>query len=160
MWSVTLLRVIACLVLLAGLLGCGSATPLSSPTASAAPAPSGAGPSPRIEHRSGEAVVRGEPIDRAELSGRIVFDDFEDVFVMDVDGSNLVTIAGERGPEFDGELSRDGAWVVYRDSTRGINTNDEVAVVRADGSDRRNLTDDPANDWGPTWSPDGATIAF
>jgi TolB protein len=157
---VTLLRVIACLAFLGALGGCGAPTPSSSPTTPAAPEPSAAGSLPRTEYHSGEPAVRGEPIDPAELSGRIVFDDFEDVFVMDVDGSNLVTVASERGAEFDGELSPDGAWVVYRDSTRGINTDDEIAVVRGDGSQRRILTNDPANDWGPTWSPNGATIAF
>ena len=64
------------------------------------------------------------------------------------------------GSEFDGDWSPDGDWVVYRDSTRGINENDEIAVARADGSERRIITDDPANDWGPAWSPDGSTIAF
>ena len=105
-------------------------------------------------------MVTGEPIDPAELSGRIVFDDFEDVFLMDVDGANVVAVASNPGSEFDGELSPDREWIVYRDSTRGINANDEVFVARSDGTERRNLTNDPANDWGPTWSPDGSTIAF
>ncbi len=114
----------------------------------------------RIVHTGFVPVVTGEPIRLAELSGRIVFDDFEDVFVMDVDGSNVVKVAGEPGSEFDGAWSPDGKWVVYRDSTRGINDDDEIYVVAADGSARRNITNHPANDWGPDWSPDGSTIAF
>ena len=106
-------------------------------------------------------VEIGEPIAITELSGRILFDDFEDLFAMDVDGSNVITLAGDpAGSEFDGAWSPDGEWVVYRDSTRGINEDDEIAVVRADGSERRVITNDPANDWGPDWSPDGSTIAF
>jgi Tol biopolymer transport system component len=112
-------------------------------------------------HTGFAPISTGEPIELADLAGRIVFDDFEDVFVMDVDGSDVVKVAGDpAGPEFDGAWSPDGERVVYRDSTRGINENDEVFVARADGSERVNVTNDPSNDWGPDWSPDGRTIVF
>jgi Tol biopolymer transport system component len=128
------------------------APPTLSPTATAAS---------RIEHPSAEVVEAGVPITLADLGGRIVTDDFENVFAMDVDGTNVVTIAGDpAGSEFDGAWSPDGEWVVYRDSTRGINNDDEIFIARADGSERRNLTNNPANDWGPDWSPDGLTIVF
>ena len=32
--------------------------------------------------------------------------------------------------------------------------------MNADGSDLENLTDIPADDWGPVWSPDGSHLAF
>ena len=115
----------------------------------------------RVVHTAEAPYVAGDPIALADLSGRIVTDDFEDVFAMGVDGSDFVRIADNpAGSEFDGSWSPDGRRVVYRDSTRGINDNDEVFVARADGSGRRNLTNNPANDWGPDWSPDGTTIAF
>ena len=114
-----------------------------------------------MEHVGSTPVETGEPIRIDDLSGRIVFDDFEDVLTMGIDGSDVVKIASDpAGPEFDGVWSPDGAWVAYRDSTRGINNDDEIFVVAADGSGRRNITNDPANDWGPDWSPDGSTIAF
>jgi Tol biopolymer transport system component len=126
------------------------------------PEPSTPAPLPsRVVHTGYVPVVAGEPIGLTELSGRIVFDDFEDVFVMDVDGSNVVKVAEDpRGPEFDGAWSPDGQSIVYRDSTRGINRNDEIFVVAADGSGRRNITKHFADDWGPDWSPDGSTIVF
>lgn len=127
----------------------------AGPTTSPSPGPT------RIVHRSQGAVSTGEPIKLADLAGRIVTDDFEDVFAFDVDGSNFTWIARDpAGSEFDGSWSPDGAWVVYRDSTRGINNDDEIYIASADGTERRNLTNNPANDWGPDWSPDGATIAF
>ncbi|HET9755376.1 MAG TPA: hypothetical protein VFP66_02645 [Candidatus Limnocylindrales bacterium] len=137
----------------------GPTAPSSSGIASLSPT---AAPLPtRIVHTGHVPVETGEPIQLAALSGRIVFDDFEDVFVMDVDGSNVVKVAADPGgPEFDGGWSPDGEWVVYRDSTRGINENDEIFVSAADGSERRSITNDPANDWGPDWSPDGLTIVF
>ena len=128
-------------------------TPSPSPAASPLPT--------RTVHAGTLPVETGEPIALTDLFGRILFDDFEDLFAMDVDGSNVVTVAGDpAGPEFDGAWSPDGRWVVYRDSTRGINEDDEIAVVRADGSERRVISNDPANDWGPDWSPDGSTIVF
>jgi uncharacterized repeat protein (TIGR01451 family) len=39
-------------------------------------------------------------------------------------------------------------------------SNDEIYKVRADGTDQVNLTNDPANDWHPSWSPDSSRIAF
>ena len=144
--------------LLAGLAAVASCAGPSIPT----PAPSSAAPLPSRVVRTGYVpVATGAPIAVDELSGRIVFDDFEDVFVMDVDGSNVEKIAGDpAGPEFDGAWSPDRKRVVYRDSTRGINEDDEIFVAAADGSSRRNITNDPANDWGPDWSPDGSTIVF
>ena len=137
------------------------------------PSPLGSGPAPtattmasepaptRLEHPGTSQTLIGTPIALADLAGRIVFDDFEDLFTMNVDGSDLVTVAAStKGPEFDGAWSPDARWIVYRDSTRGINQDDEIFVARADGSGRRNLTNDPANDWGPDWSADGKMIAF
>ena len=132
-----------------------AATPSAAPGTSKPPQPT------RIVHDGLTPIQTGTPIELDDLRGRILFDDFEDLFAMDVDGSNVVEVASNpAGSEFDGAWSPDGRFVVYRDSTRGINVDDEIFIARADGSDKRNLTNHPANDWGPDWSPDGSTIVF
>jgi Tol biopolymer transport system component len=128
--------------------------PTVAPARSPSPAPS------RLEQRGETPVLVGEPIPLEALTGRIVFDDFEDLYTMNADGTGLQTVAGRDGAEFDGAWSPDGSQIVYRDSRRGINEDDEVYVVASDGSEPRNLTNNPANEWGPDWSPDGEWIAF
>jgi hypothetical protein len=117
-------------------------------------------PRPRVEGRGETPVLTGVPIDPAELTGRIVFDDYEDVYSMRPDGTDLRAATALEGSEFDGDLSPDGRFIAYRDSRRGINDDDEIYVARIDGTEARNVTNDPANDWGPHWSPDGQWIAF
>jgi len=41
----------------------------------------------------------------------------------------------------------------------GINNDDEIYVMNANDSARRDLTSNPANDWSPAWSPNGRPIA-
>lgn len=42
----------------------------------------------------------------------------------------------------------------------GVTENWEIYVMDADGTNQRRLTDHPAEDWRPAWSPDGTKIAF
>ena len=166
-YSSSCLTVTVALTLAVG--GCGS-TPVSAPprqdeqptsTQVVATATPSAGPSAsRIEGNGETPVTTGDPIPLADLTGRIVFDDYDSLFSMRADATDLRRITGRAGPEFDGSWSPDGRFVAYRDSRRGINEDDEIYVVAADGTGPKNLTDNPANDWGADWSPDGEWIAF
>jgi Tol biopolymer transport system component len=54
------------------------------------------------------------------------------------------------------EFSPDGAWLAL---WSGL-PQEDLLLVRLDGSDLRQLTHDPARDRGPRWSPDGRRILF
>jgi serine/threonine-protein kinase len=53
------------------------------------------------------------------------------------------------------DLSADG-WIVFRTMAM----QEDVYVIRVDGSGLRRLTDDAAKDRNPVWSPDGQRVAF
>jgi Tol biopolymer transport system component len=52
------------------------------------------------------------------------------------------------------QLSPDGEWIAFQE------TNNEIYVVRTDGTGLRQLTDDAYNNRQPFWSPDGKLLAF
>ncbi|MCZ7650378.1 MAG: protein kinase [Thermoanaerobaculia bacterium] len=95
----------------------------------------------RLAYRTSEmtAEVRRIPFDRA--TGRVL-GPAERLF------DTVIPAAGL-------DLSADG-WLTFRTAA----TQEDVLVMRADGSGLRKLTDDPAKDRAPVWSPDGSLIAF
>jgi len=78
---------------------------------------------------------------------------------LDFDPSTA-TIVGSPAPilstiAFTPGLSPDGEWIVYASEGR-----EDLFVVRIDGTGTRRLTDDPARDRYPHWSPRGDRIVF
>jgi serine/threonine protein kinase/Tol biopolymer transport system component len=55
-----------------------------------------------------------------------------------------------------GRISPQGEWIAFRTST----PQEDIFVVRPDGTSRRQLTDDRAHDRGPSWLADGRIIFF
>jgi Tol biopolymer transport system component len=87
------------------------------------------------------------------VSGRIAFDNFDDVWTIDSDGTHLARLTRSPGPEFDPSWSPDGTQIAYRSERSG---EPEIWVMNADGTDGRRL----AAGLSPAWSPDGSLIAF
>jgi Tol biopolymer transport system component len=54
------------------------------------------------------------------------------------------------------DVSADGEWIVYRTE----DADQDIYVVRANGSDARQITRGPAKDWLPRWSHDASRLAF
>lgn len=97
------------------------------------------------------------PINVSQLPGRIAFSYDDGVWVSDATGENRVQLTNDGG--FDPTWSPDGTSIVYR--TLGAVDDGELWIMNADGSNVRNLVNDPDfSDWGPAWSPDGKSIAF
>lgn len=80
-----------------------------------------------------------------------------DVFVSDVDGSNLTRLTDN--PRYDAEatVSRDGEWIVFTSMRDG---DLDIYKMRADGSELTRLTDTPGYDGGPFFSYDGSKIIY
>ncbi|TME57267.1 MAG: hypothetical protein E6I60_02080 [Chloroflexi bacterium] len=91
--------------------------------------------------------------DRSSLYGRIAFDNHDDVWAIDADGTHLARLTHSPGPDFDPSWSLDGTQIAFRSERSG---EPEIWVMNADGRDQRRL----AAGLSPAWSPDGSVIAF
>ena len=85
----------------------------------------------------------------------------EQVFTMDVDGGDVRQLTGGgkgRGHSWGPAWSPDGAHICF---TSARECYARLHVMKADGTDRRQLTlDCEGDDDAPAWSPDGTRIAF
>jgi Tol biopolymer transport system component len=78
----------------------------------------------------------------------------QDLWVMSSDGTGSIRLFQSTDTDWSPYWSPDGRRIAF-------DTNDEVAVINADGSGAAILTSDlPGPQIGPSWSPDGERIAF
>ena len=80
-----------------------------------------------------------------------------DIYRMDLAMRHVTRLTSE-GINTYPKPSRDGTRIAFRKIVGELNS--EVFVADADGSNARNLTNNPAYDGWPAWSPDGSSIAF
>ena len=107
-------------------------------------------PSPSTAASEAQGLTGG---DRSSLSGRIAFDNFDDVWTIDADGTDLTRLTHSPGPDFDPAWSPDGTQIAFRSERSG---EPEIWVMNADGTGQHRLT----RGLSPAWSPDGLRIAY
>jgi len=87
-----------------------------------------------------------------------------EIFVANADGGNEVRLTNNDRLDTDPAWSLDGrriAFTCFSDGfVEGKQNNPEICVMNADGSNSIRLTNHPAWDNAPSWSPDGTRIAF
>jgi Tol biopolymer transport system component len=90
-----------------------------------------------------------------------------EIYMMNADGTNLVRLTNHPAQDKKPSWFHDGTKIAFSSSRDVIPDADwdqknwsEVYVMNADGSNPVNLTRNPAEDYWPSWSPDGTKIAF
>ena len=88
-----------------------------------------------------------------------------DIWVIDADGGNRRNLTNDAPIDLAPDWSPDGLRIAFsskrdEDWEKNPDANKDIYVMNADGTNPVNLTNHPARDGGPAWSPDGKQIAF
>ncbi len=124
----------------------------------------GANPHNLTNHDAGDGYPEWSPDGR-----QIVFTSDRDrnweIYVINADGTNPINLTNHPAEDGRPDWSPDGLQIAFDSNRAGDwakdrNDNWEVYVMNADGTSPINLTNHPAEDSRPDWSPDGLQIAF
>ena len=77
--------------------------------------------------------------------------------ILNTESGNTVRVTKTDLPLTVPDWSLEANLIAFHDR---VNGNSEIFVIRPDGSDRRNLTNNSAQDTGPAWSSDGRRLVF
>lgn len=104
----------------------------------------------------GKQIVFTSNRDADNLSVPVFEQDFE-IYVMDVNGTNVRRLTTSPGIDTEPAFSPDGSKIAFA-STRAGNL--DIWVMNADGSNPQRLTSSAFHETEPAWSPDGTKIAY
>jgi TolB protein len=129
----------------------------------------------------GSDIVRLTDVDGYDAGDKIVFTSTRDgdleIYTMNMDGSEQTRLTFEKGYDGGPFFSPDGEWIVYRaghpTDPEDVAAYDaliaqdlvmpddlEIYVMRADGSEKRQLTSYGGANWAPFFHPSGEKIIF
>lgn len=81
----------------------------------------------------------------------------QEIYVMNVDGSEQTNITKNPADDYGPRGTRNGDRIAFTSNRDG---NQEIYIMYSDGSSQGNLTNNLAQDSWPAWSPDASWIAF
>ena len=91
------------------------------------------------------------------LLGIVPLDLGEEIYVVDVSGTNPTQLTNSPENDVYPSWSPDGSKIVFQSYRDG---NPEIYVMNPDGTGQTRLTTHPDSDISPSWSPDGSWITF
>jgi Tol biopolymer transport system component len=110
------------------------------------------------------AITSGQEMYEPNVSPdgkKIVFqswvDDIGEIYVMDIDGGNVVQLTNNSVYDGDPVWSPDGTKIAWESKP---NVNEQIYVMNADGTNQQRLTNNTYWDAVPRWSPDGKEIIY
>ena len=85
------------------------------------------------------------------------FDPYMDIYVCNLDGTQMTRLTDATGYDAEGSYSSDGKQIVFTSTRDG---DPDLYIMEADGTNVRQLTDAPRYDGGPFFSPDNRWVIF